>query len=71
MPGQFLLVAEGASYRSAVADYVGFLLGAAVAGPYLEYLVGQVFDGLEVLPLQGSVVAVSLADVELLARPGD
>ena len=71
MLGQLLLVPEGPAYRSVVPVYVGFLLGAAVAGPYLEYLVGQACDGLEVLPLLGGVVAVSLANVQLLACPGD
>ena len=71
MPGQLLLVTEWTAYWGAVAVDVGFLLGASVAGRYREYLVGQAFDGLEVLPLQGGVVAVRLADVELLACPGD
>ena len=33
MLGQLLLVLEGSAYRSAVSVDVGFLLGAAVAGP--------------------------------------
>ena len=33
MLGQLLLVLEGSTYRSAVSVDVGFLLGAAVAGP--------------------------------------